>query len=559
MSGFPTGVKVVRRDPGRDARTIATVEAAVRRGDIGQAVAMAREALGGGLIHPLLLNLRSSWLVQDGRVGEALADLQTAFAMAPQDIFVRNALGVLLERLGRFDEALPVLEETVRIAPDYVPGQYALGWLYASTGELDKARACFEAAIAVSPDFTDALGQLASLAARRSDWAAARDLAGRALAVDPADAVALTALAGVALAQRDMAACQNYLDRIGNFSRLPPLEMGLAQTVAGDFLDAQGRHGEAFAVYADRNRRKFAQAAFQYDKPGATAADYAHWLQTRFASLPDNGWAAARDIAPVPGQAASHAFLVGFPRSGTTLLENILASHCGICALDERDTLGVAAREFLVDDAGLDRLEKATQEELQHHRQIYWQRVRQFGADVEGKLYVDKYPLSTIKLPLVARLFPDAKILFALRDPRDVLFSCFRRSFSLNSSMFELLDLGRGAKFYATVMELAAQYRRVLGLDWREVRYESLVSDFEGEMKQVCEFLGVPWDAQMHDFAQLSRQRTIKTPSSTQVVRGLYREGRGQWENYAAQLAPALPILAPWIDRYGYAQEPAAP
>lgn len=553
MSGIPRGVKLVRRDSARDARTIAAVETTVRRGDVGQAVAMAREALDGGLIHPLLLNLRSSWLVQNGRTAEALADLETAFALAPQDIFVRNALGVMLERIGRWDDALSILEETVRIAPDYAPGQYALGWLYASTGELDKARACFEAAIALRPDFIDALSQLASLAARRSDWAVACELAERALAISPGDAVSLTALASVALAQKDLDGCQNYLDRIGDPTRLPPLEMSLAQTVAADYLDARGRPAEAFAVYADRNRRKFAQAALQYDRPGATATDYARWLHGRFSGLPDHGWAGARAVAPVRGQAAQHAFLVGFPRSGTTLLENILASHSGICALDERDTLGPAAREFLVDDAGLDRLAHASEEDLKHHRTVYWQRVRQLGADVEGKLYVDKYPLSSIKLPLVTRLFPNAKILFALRDPRDVLFSCFRRSFSLNTSMFELLDLKRGAHFYNAVMELTAQYRRTLALDWHEVRYESLVADFEGEMRSICDFLGVPWDAQMHDFAEKSRTRTIKTPSSTQVVRGLYREGKGQWENYRDQLAPAIAILQPWIARYGYA------
>ena len=253
------------------------------------------------------------------------------------------------------------------------------------------------------------------------------------------------------------------------------------------------------------------------------------------------------------GGTRRHAFLVGFPRSGTTLLENILASHPDICALDERDTLGEAAREFLVDDAGLARLAAASPDELERHRKLYWDRVREFGAEVTGKVYIDKYPLSSIKLPLVARLFPEARILFAVRDPRDVLLSCFRRSFSLNSSMFELLDLQRGARLYSGVMDLCAIYRRTLGLAWHQLRYESLVEDFDGEMRKVCDFLGVEWDEQMRNFAELSRARTIKTPSSVQVLRGLYREGAGQWRRYEAQLAPALPILQPWIARYGYA------
>jgi len=113
-----------------------------------------------------------------------------------------------------------------------------------------------------------------------------------------------------------------------------------------------------------------------------------------------------------------------------------------------------------------------------------------------------------------------------VRDPRDVLLSCFRRSFSLNSSMFELLSLERGARLYSEVMDISAVYRRTLGLAWHPLRYESLVEDFEGEMRAVCGFLGVAWDEQMRNFAELSRARTIKTPSSVQVLRGLTRRRR---------------------------------
>jgi hypothetical protein len=118
--------------------------------------------------------------------------------------------------------------------------------------------------------------------------------------------------------------------------------------------------------------------------------------------------------------------------------------------------------------------------------------------------------------------------------------------------MFELLDLERGARLYAAVMTLSMLYREKLGLAWHTLRYETLVDDFEGEMRRVCEFIGLEWDARMQDFGALSRDRTIKTPSSTQVVRGLYREGAGQWQAYASQLAPAIAILEPWVRRFGY-------
>lgn len=547
------GIKQVFRDPARDASLVANIEATVQKGELPRAVQMAREALDQGLIHPMLLNLRSFWHTQSGRPADALSDLRIALQMAPGDIFVRNALGLLLVRTGKWQEALPLMEETVRMAPGFAPAQYSLGWLYAFSGELAAARKCFEAAVAIDPNFVDALGHLASLASRRADWAETHAMAARALALEPNEPVALTALAAASLAQGNLEGAEALLTRLGDLSHLPALEASLAQTVRGDLRDAQGRYDEAFDIYAARNRSKFLQAAPDYDVKGATIHDFVRWLADYFGALPNDEWAGSSTSEAASGGTRRHVFLVGFPRSGTTLLENILASHPDICALDERDTLGEAARTFLVDDAGLDRLAAASPEEMEIHRRLYWKRVRDFGAEVAGKVYVDKYPLSSIKLPLVARLFPDARILFAVRDPRDVLLSCFRRSFSLNSSMFELLDLERGARLYAEVMELSAIYRRTLGLAWHQLRYESLVNDFDGEMRQVCDFLGVAWDDQMRNFAELSRARTIKTPSSVQVLRGLYREGAGQWRRYETQLAPALPILQPWIERYGYA------
>ena len=549
-----SSIKQVFRDSARDAAAVAKIEAAVQSGELPRAVQMARTALDHGLIHPMLLNLRAYWHGQSGRQADALSDLRIALAMAPGDVFVRNALGLLLVRTGKWQEALPLLEETVRMAPGFAPAQYSLGWIYAFSGELAAARKCFETAIAINPDFVDALGHLASLASRRADWAETNRLAARALAINPNEPVALTALAAASLAQGNLDGAEALLSRLGDVSHLPPLEASLALTVRGDLRDAQGHYGEAFEIYQARNRDKFQRAAPQYDIKGATTHDYVRWLADYFGALPDDAlnWAGTPQTEAASGGTRRHAFLVGFPRSGTTLLENILASHPDICALDERDTLGEAAREFLVDDAGLARLAAASPDELERHRMLYWDRVREFGAEVAGKVYIDKYPLSSIKLPLVARLFPGARILFAVRDPRDVLLSCFRRSFSLNSSMFELLDLERSARLYSEVMDLSAIYRRTLGLNWHRLRYESLVEDFEGEMRKICDFLGVEWDEQIRNFAELSRARTIKTPSSVQVLRGLYQEGAGQWRRYEAQLAPALPILQPWIERYGY-------
>jgi hypothetical protein len=167
-------------------------------------------------------------------------------------------------------------------------------------------------------------------------------------------------------------------------------------------------------------------------------------------------------------------------------------------------------------------------------------------------MFVDKHPLNTLKLPLIARLFPGAKVLFASRDPRDVVLSCFRRRFKMNPAMYELLTLPGAAAFYDAVMRFADQARPMLGLDWREVRYETLVADLALETSAICKFLGLEWVAEMGDFAARVQGREHATPSTAQLARGLDRSGIEQWRNYGAQLEPNFPTLNVWVERLGY-------
>lgn len=542
------------RDKHQDAATLTQIEAAAAANELPRAVELARAALADGLVHPMLLNLRSYWWTQRGRQDMALADLRLAVSIAPGDVFVRNALGILLGRLEKWSEAFPILEETVSIAPDSAVAQYSLGWAYEATGELDKARRQFENAVALDPNFVKPLIHLSSLAHRRSDWAAARDFALRALALEPGEYVATTNLAIVAIAQGELDQAEALLRPLLGRQAETSLDASMARRTLGDLRHAQERYKQAFAAYSESNRLKYMFYAHRFETPGTTAADYCRWLAGQFEQASDDSeYRADRQNEPQAEDGSrGHVFLVGFPRSGTTLLENVLASHPDITALDERDTLGDLTQQFLVNDAGLKRLAKLAPGEIRDLRAAYWSRVRKFNAAINGKVVVDKYPLTSVKLPLVAKLFPRAKILFAVRDPRDVVLSCFRRNFAMNTAMFEFLEIERAARYYDAVMTLNAVYRRKLGLDRLQVHNEALIEDFERRAREVCTFIGVEWNAQMRNFAEHAKSRTIKTPSSVQVVRGINAEGVGVWRHYESEMAPALPLLAPWVTTYGY-------
>ena len=545
------------RDAVQDVQTIAAIEAAAQANDIPRAVEMARAALASGLVHPLLLNLRSHWWLQQGRQAEALADLERAILLAPTDLFVRNAYGMLLSTMERWPEAIAIMRETIALAPDYPIAHYSLGFALERTGELDEARTYFENAVALDPNFVKPLAHLADFAQRRSDFAAAKTYAETALALDPGHYVARTILAIVALSEGKVDEAEALITPQLARNAETPLDAAVARRVMGDVRHAQARYGQAFAAYTQSNRQKYEIYKARFETPSSTAADYARWLADYFKDADPVQWSAKRADAPADdhGGARAHAFLVGFPRSGTTLLENVLKSHPDAVTLEETDTLGDLTRRNLVDEMGGGVRGARQAAAIPPLRDRYWERVAAFGATIDGKVFIDKYPLSSLKLPIVAKLFSGARVLFAVRDPRDVVLSCYRRNFAMNTSMFEFLDIARTARFYAAVQELSAIYREKLDLDWLQVRNEDLVEDFEGEARKICGFLGLDWDAAMIDFAEHAKSRTIRTPSSVQVTRGLNADGVGVWRHYAKEMAPAIDILKPWIEAYGYPAE----
>jgi hypothetical protein len=253
-----------------------------------------------------------------------------------------------------------------------------------------------------------------------------------------------------------------------------------------------------------------------------------------------------------PSGTRGHVFLLGFPRSGTTLLEVILEGHPDVVSLEENELLIHGIHEFMQGPEGFERLSRASTAALQPLREAYWDLVAGAGIEAAGKTFVDKHPLNTLKLPLIARLFPDARIVFACRDPRDVVLSCFRRRFRMSAPMYELLSLDGAARYYDAVMRLNGRLSGVLALNTCRVRHEDLLTDFAGEMKRICAFLDLEWVPAMGDFARRTQRRSALTPSTAQLVRGLNTEGIGQWRRYRAHMAPVVPMLYPWVKHFGY-------
>ena len=534
-----------------EAAAVRELLAATGAGDWDRAFALADAGIAKGLSHPTLYKLRALGRERQGRLEEAIADFRAALARTPDDQAALNALGLCLARTGRADEAIEALDRAIALEPTAAAAHYNKGWTLESQGDLKGARGAYGEALRLEPDHVRALGSLASVAARTGAWAEARERGERALALEPGDPSASIALATAELGEGQAAEAEARLDALILEGRLPPHERAVALGLKGDAVDAQGRPAEAFAAYAEANAGLRALYGGQFG-PGRAerASSHVARLAKALAAETPARWRRGPGSAAATGPAASHVFLLGFPRSGTTLLGQVLGAHPGIVTLDERETLIDGAQRFMGGVVDLAGLAIADEGALDRLREAYWARVAGFGADPEGRIFVDKLPIDTLKLPLIARLFPDAKVLFAQRDPRDVVLSCFRRRFVVNPTTFEFLELEDAAAFYGAVMGLYEGYAATLELDLKVHRHEDLVQDFETEARAVLGFLGAPWDEAVRGFS--ARLRDVATPSAVQIAQGLSGEGVGHWRAYSDQLEPVLPALAPWAQTFGY-------
>jgi tetratricopeptide (TPR) repeat protein len=533
-------------DPARRAR----IEEALAQGDIMRAATVAEIALAAGQSDPMVLNLAAWRREEAGDYPGAHALLKQALALAPGDVMVLGAIGAVLRKEKRLDEALAVLDRVVAAEPRHSAAWLERGFTLEALRSEREAVDSYSRALAIDPDLAPALGKLADIAARRGDRAAARSQAERALAIDPANPAATFALASMEIEAGEGARAGGRLEALLG-SELKPDDRTRALTLLGDALDRQDRCSEAFDAY-DRAQSNFraAYSAMLAPRPGRPS--HRAFIEAIAEQVERSPRLEEPPPAPpVPGAAAGHVFLLGYPRSGTTLVENILASAAQVVALEERDTLADTDEVLVRNDGTMPDLDSLDPALLADLRARYWTRVRSMAGEVAGRVFVDMNPFNGIKLPIIARLFPDARILIMRRDPRDVVLSCYRINFTPSPASFAFSDLEEAARHYDALMRLTELCRERLPLAFHEVWYHRLVSDFEPTVRAMADFVGLGWTDDFHAFDRTARTRGVRTASATQVRRGLY-DGGGGWRRYESRLAPALPILAPWVERFGF-------
>jgi hypothetical protein len=307
-------------------------------------------------------------------------------------------------------------------------------------------------------------------------------------------------------------------------------------------LDSLGDAEGAFAAAKAMNR-----SVPDFDGWIRRGAEYRRRLRLLADKVTPEWTARLRPLEPGPRQ--SPAFLVGFPRSGTTLLDTFLMGHPDTAVMEEFRMLGAAETVLGM----VDGLPHRARTQLERARRAYFAELDRHADRDFGGLIVDKMPLNMLRLSIIYNLFPDAKIIFAQRHPCDAVLSGFMQSFTLNDAMACFLTIEDAADLYDAAMALFTRSRDALPVGVHTLVYEELVADPAAALEPLIAFLGLDWRPELLDHRATARSRgAIITPSYDQVVQPLSKAPSGRWRRYEAQLEPALPVLLPWAERLGY-------
>lgn len=245
----------------------------------------------------------------------------------------------------------------------------------------------------------------------------------------------------------------------------------------------------------------------------------------------------------------SIAFLVGFPRSGTTLADTFLMGNSDCLVLEELPLLNDAAASL----GPMEGLPDVDSRRLEEARESYLERVRSIVREREVKVIIDKFPLNLLAAPIIHSLFPGAPVIFVQRHPCDAVLSGFMQSFEPNIGMASFLELEDAADFYDQVMRVWEASRRALDLNVHTIVYERLVLDPSGTLRPIIDALGLEWDETMLDHVSTAARRGVLLNTSyNQVTEPLDPAPSGRWRRYEKQLGPVLPVLLPWAERLGY-------
>ena len=535
----------------RKQQLIAATEAH-RAGDFVTAKSLYESLLASDPRDPDALHLLGVLHHQAGDHDSAVEMIENAIAIKGDSASFYSNLSKALHDRQQFHRAIDAAREALKLDPNLLSASTNMGFALLSYGRRIEAETYFRRVLERQPDNLCVLTALARLYEYENRVDEALEIVNCHLSRDPGNlGLSITA----ANLQRRLGNIPQAMSHLEEARRAEPsnassphlhFELGRLHDELGDYDHAFSAFLQAKSLQRATRARDETQRQRSYEQLAE--------LQQIFTS----DWVQSWKSLGAPPSTQSPVFVFGFPRSGNTLVDQILNSHSQLQTVIEKPMMEVVqqAVEQQV-DVFPRALARLSTDQAEHLRAIYFDMADQFIERRTGLRLVDTFPLNTPRIGLIHRLFPTAKLILVLRHPCDVCLSCFMQNFLDPSVRERFHSLDDVVTEYSRTMDLWQQYREVLSLDIRVVRYEHLVEDLERETQALCAHLEIPWESAMCQFDSHARNRSeITTASYAQVTQGIYGRSRHRWLNYAQHLDPVLPRLAPYAAQYDYSLDP---
>ncbi|HEV2209261.1 MAG TPA: sulfotransferase [Verrucomicrobiae bacterium] len=483
----------------------------------------------------------------------AIAGLERASRLDPANCGVLRGLGQMYGLRYDYAAAERCFEKVVRIAPNKADMLLGVGKQSFDFGAYELAERYLRRVIEQNNSSAEALvrlGEVYERVRRLDDAAAAAD---RALTLNASSAPALLLRARL-YRQAGQAGDAERLLRSCLQVKPEPTLGAQAWCELGALLDRQGAFDEAMNAFLAAKELLIPLAA-----PALlelqTIRERLQALRTGLSAELLHQWF---DAAPGLAPTRRLVLLGGHPRSGTTLLEQVLDSHPDMVSLEETtvfydDAYMPLTRGRPDNDSFLSVVQAASPSALQHARAGYFRTAEQFlRQPIGSRLLMDKNPSLTFLIPLLIRIFPEIKLLIALRDPRDVCLSCFMQYMPLTQGSAAYLSLEATVEDYTALMGMWTTIAPLIKNPFLEVRYEDMVEALEPVARRTLDFLGISWDARVLGFDEHARQKVVRSPTYADVAKPIYKSAVGRWRNYQKHLEPYLQALAPFAQAFGY-------
>ena len=519
--------------------------------------------------------------IKNKKYVEAKNLLEKAVSIQPEMFEANHNLAILNLQLGNLDSSILYFEKSIKIKPKLPQVYFNLGLAYDKKKNIDLAIINFKKVIKLDPNHPIAFYNIGHLYKKKLDSIKAEEYLKKSLDLNPNFIKTYDDLFSLYDQSNQINKFSNLLDKAKKILN----EKELVSFYEAVFTYNQKNFKQTVKIlenldlkenYVPHNITKHSLLAKSYDRINEFEKAYNHFkinnqlvnesygkdvdeksfiqLVTKriefFKNFKLNRWKQHQSkdefLQPI--------FLVGFPRSGTTLLDTILRTNNLIEVIEEKPILRNFLRNLNVKTKNnFDNLDDLDKKFIQNMQNIYFEERAQYLDNKKTKTVIDKMPLNIIYIGEILRFFPNAKFIFALRNPYDSVLSCFMQQFELNPAMKNFTSLENSAILYDLVMKLWTIYRDVFSINCHFIKYEDLITDFEKTTKEIFKFLKIDWSDNIKNFHITAKKRlNISTPSYNQITSPLYSRSIGRWKNYENEFKGLKNILDPWLDEFNY-------